>query len=591
MGMVALVRSAFPAGVLCVLLHAQARAPFTGTVRDEAGKPLANAEVTCVFVPDRGAPGAPDRATAKTSAEGCFAMQLLVGCAYTVWAIGPAGERGSRSVVWPRPDGAGGRTLDLAADERREPARLKVSGTVPWMTDGPPTLRLFVAGSCPLGPDFVIPGDGLLSLPPLPTAQIGVALFDGKGAWIQALKCDLDADSAVTFDAPREIAFEAHDGDGKPLAGVQILQRTGPPAPALDRLGDRYATGMPALHLLAVTGSDGTAIGRVAGDAGMLCGRLPGHADSWAGWVSGCRVQDGRETPDDGPLTFVLRPAGLRTLRVQGLAEGQRAEVWFGSSAWWRFKNGAGGMTYVLPSRDAADVTGAADGAADGAPVYARVRLVCDSAVPRRLAVVSYGNSAQLADVDLARLRKFALTMVDAQGHPVPGVTVGVGSPPEGWGGGWLDRFVTDGEGRAELWVDDQTGWFVYATTGKASAAHLISTADPAGSVVLELQALATMRLHVVDGEGHPVRGARPEFVGGSMGGSVEVMDKALDSIASATHASVLALQYSNAAGELELPFLERQRVSSRFKVLAGKRVSGDIVLRAGAEVQEITIK
>src|SRR5678816_2755807 len=46
-----LVRAVFTA-LLPVLLHAQARAPFTGTVRDEDGKGLANFEVTCAFVPD-----------------------------------------------------------------------------------------------------------------------------------------------------------------------------------------------------------------------------------------------------------------------------------------------------------------------------------------------------------------------------------------------------------------------------------------------------------------------------------------------------------------------------------------------------------
>lgn len=127
MGTGALLRVAFSALVLGALVHAQVRAPFTGTVRDGDGKLLANAEVTCVFVPDASASGAPERLAARADAGGRFRMELVPGLGYVVWAIGPMGERGMRSVARPSPDAAGGRTLDLIADERRGPVKLKIT--------------------------------------------------------------------------------------------------------------------------------------------------------------------------------------------------------------------------------------------------------------------------------------------------------------------------------------------------------------------------------------------------------------------------------------------------------------------------------
>jgi hypothetical protein len=157
----------------------------------------------------------------------------------------------------------------------------------------------------------------------------------------------------------------------------------------------------------------------------------------------------------------------------------------------------------------------------------------------------------------------------------------------------WLDRFVTDGEGRAELVVDDQLVWWVYATTDKASGVHIIGKTDPAGPVVLKLDALASMRLRIVDGEGHAVRGARLQYTGGGGGGrSADAVSKALDVIASTVNCGSLELWRSSAAGEIEIPFLARDgRVGVTFKVVAGDRSSGELSVKSAGEVQEIVLK
>jgi len=582
------LRVQFAALLLPVLLHAQARAPFTGTVRDEAGKPLANAEVTCVFVPDFGAPGVPDHATAKTSAEGRFTMPLLVGCAYMVWAIGPSGEGGVRGVVWPRPDGAAGRSLDLSVDERRKPAKLKITGVLPWMPEGPLSLRLLVAGARPLGTDVVIPGDGIVNLPPLPVPQCNVVLQNGRGEPIQSLPCDLDLSDAVAFAEPTEVAFLAQDGEGKPLAGVQILQPRLLAYPTVDRLGDRYVSKVLPRRVLGVTDVDGKAVGRILGDPNLICGRLPGHADSWSGWAMGSRIHDGNVARDEGPLVFVLRPAPCRTLRVLGLADGERVDVWFQGEA--RYKNGSGAMPYLLAAAAGPMV---ADGAQPGSEVFARLRLVSDSAVPRRLQVCCYGQSPQLPDVDVAKFRRLSVSVVDPEGRPVACAQFGVSAAQDGIPLIWLDRFVTDSEGRAELLVDDQYAWWVYATSDKASGVHIIGKSDPAGPVVLKLEPLAMMRLRIVDGDGHSVRGARLRYTSGGGGGrSADAVSMALGVIASTVNGGSLELWRSNAAGEIGIPFLARNgRGGVSFKVVAGERVSGEISEQSAGEVQEIVLK
>jgi hypothetical protein len=594
------LRGPFAVALLGALLHAQARAPFTGTVCDEAGKPLANAEVTCVFVPDFGALGELDRVTTKSDDGGRFRMQLLVGSSYTVWAIGPAGDRGVRSVVWPRPDGAGGKTLDLMADERREPAKLQVTGISPWMADGPLSLRVFIAGSCPVG-DMIIPGDGTVHLPPLPVAQIRIALLDGKGITIDAVRCDLEVTNSITFGEPTEVAFAAQDGDGKPLAGVQVIERRfGVGSQTFDRLADQYVSRVTPLRVIGVTGATGSGVGRVAGEPGLLCGRLPGHADSWSGWMrvpmpraeaaTVSRVHDGKQAADDGAVIFVLRPTELRSLRVVGLAERERADVWFRGESPYRFRNGAGVIQYLLPPAPT-DGAAAADGAAVGTDAFANVRLVSDSPVPRRLAVLRHG-AGQLEDLDLAKLRRFSLSTVDVNGRAAPGIHVGIAPAPDSYLVSWSARFVTDAEGHGELLTDDRFDWFVYATSGTASAGCVIAKTDAPGTLILKLEALPTLRLLVTDGDGRPIRGARLEYGGGGLGAkSADAVGKGLDAVASSGNSTMLSLLRSNAAGELIIPFVERVGVGTHFKVVSGSRKSGDLMLQSAAETRRIVLE
>jgi hypothetical protein len=588
----AALRSSCVLGLLTTLLHAQARAPFTGIVRAENGKPIANAEVTCVFVPDSTAPGTPDRVTAPTDAGGAFRMQLVAGLAYVVWAMGPADAQGLRSVVCPQPDAAGGRKLDLTAHERRGPTKLRVTGSTAWIAEGPLALRLYVAGACVAGPDVVIPGDSVVSLPALPAAPCCAALVDGRGQAIQVRACSVSGDAAVAFADPHFVSVMAVDQNGKALAGVQVLQQLSSAGPAPGRLADVNAQPESVLRATGVTGPDGTATVCCAGEAACLLGRLQGHADCWSSWARSVPVHDGKGIADAGPPTFTLRPAEPRTLRVVGLAGEERVEVAFHAYPSLRTRNGVCAMPYELTAAMAGDGIHSADGLVGGVPVTAQVRFADVTAPPSRIVAANFLESAGFRDFDMAGLRRMTVTVVGADGHRMPCACLGVadiGCAPHIC---WRVRLVTDGEGRAELCMNRSGHWMVYATTGSAHALALVKVSDEAGPIEMKLTPLPVMKLRIVDGARRPVQGASLRCTGSSCGaGARQAESRALDGIAAVTTGSALWPLRSNAVGEIEVSFLERPAVTVHFKAMAGRLESEEVELRSGDEVQEIVVK
>jgi len=583
------LRVACAAALMSALLHAQARAPFTGTLRDESGKLLADAEVTCVLVPDFAMPGMPDRAQSRSDAMGRFRMELLVGCPYVVWAVGPAGERGVRSMAWPRCEAAGGKALDLIADERRGPVKLRVSGATPWIAEGPLSLRILVGGPCAVGPDLVIPGDTVVNLPPLPATELSVALLDGKGRTIQIRPCNVETDAAVAFAEPRLVSVRAVDQDGKALPGVQVLQQSTLPAPAPGRIPDAQAWRRAVERLCGITGADGTATVAFAGEPGWLLGRMPGYCVCWSGWVHGARVHDACAAQDEGPLLFTMRPGEKRSLHIVGLADDERVDVSF--RAWMMPLKGAGGsLESYLTAAGGADGVHAADGAPSGATVTAKVHFT--DASPRSRCIVAYDiMGSPNAELDIAQLRRMSVTVVDGDGRPAPCTLIGladIGCAPHLCR---QERLVTDSEGRAEVWLSRQGHWVVYAITGRARAAKLVGLRDEAGPIELKLEPLSLMRLRIVDAARRPVSGARLRAVPGALVVAQDVQDRVLDAVAAATNEPSLDLSRSNAAGEVEVPFFDRQRVMPQFKVTAGRLESAVCSLRAGEEVQEIIVK
>src|SRR5499427_6372884 len=184
--------------VACMLLApvacAQARHPCLGTVVDEADKALAGAAVTLVWSPGDGAPGVADVVQATSDERGRFKADLVVGHAYTAWAIGPARGDGSRLVSEVTDRAAAGRVVELAAWHLARPRRVRCTGFEPWTGGALPKLQLLPDGRHAFAQALGEVKDGFVELPPAPWTTAGIGLLDDAGlAQLQALAPEADA--------------------------------------------------------------------------------------------------------------------------------------------------------------------------------------------------------------------------------------------------------------------------------------------------------------------------------------------------------------------------------------------------------------
>src|SRR5712675_739454 len=113
-------------------LPAQQRKPGFACVVDAAGKPIANAEVTCVHTPFICEPGVVEVLAARSDEHGRCRFDLVVGLPYSMWAIGPVAANGSCMVSAVNDRAAAGRALDLELLWSSGRRQLRVVGTEPW---------------------------------------------------------------------------------------------------------------------------------------------------------------------------------------------------------------------------------------------------------------------------------------------------------------------------------------------------------------------------------------------------------------------------------------------------------------------------
>jgi hypothetical protein len=304
------------------------------------------------------------------------------------------------------------------------------------------------------------------------------------------------------------------------------------------------------------------------------------------------RLHDGKQVADEGALRFTMRPAEARTLRVVGLAEGDRIQVGFRAQPSFQTTNGGWSAWCDLAAAAAGKGVWSAEGVRNGVPLTAQVRFAEITAVPRGIVATKFLEKDGFRDFDVGDLRRMTVTVVDVDGSPAACACLGVaglGCAPHLC---WRTQLVTDGAGRAEFCMNRNDHWVIYATTGRAYALTIIKVQDPPGPIEMKLLPLPVMKLRIVDREHRAVRGAGLVCTGskcGTGGGEAEV--RALDGIALSTNGSGLWPLRSNAAGEVEVPFLDRLAVTTIFEVRAGKLVAGDLTLRAGEAVQEIVLR
>lgn len=486
---------------LATSLTAQHREPFAGVVRDAAGAPLAGAQVVCSWSPDGSSLAAADRRETTSDAAGRFAVDLVIGRAYCVYAIGPADETRQRRVVGPAFTAVGGRTLDLVADRITTPVRLKVTGASTWQQAGPLALRILVAADAAL-PDFVIAGDGTFDLPPLPTTQVTVCLLDFRRDVIESVPVTAQPLTECAFAPAVATRFVVVDADGQPVAGASIQS----PQVVRPRHRRHFASAFQSplsLREVAVTAADGTARGLAARKSTLwFVARHQGACSGLAGVMQEQRIENGLHVAaaDDEPFRLRLDPGTARSVQFVGAGVDVVVHGMLRSQVSFRLKNGGGFTSWQTElTRDGDRWTGCGPG-------FAFTWALGEGTGPRPLRVVAFTQGPHF---DLTTLRRLAVQVVDAEGRPAPFATVGLSHGMQGYPVHWTTHLATDAEGRAELRVVEGD-CELYAITDDAHG-YLAVTDAAATEARIQLQPLASVRMRVVDADGHPVASALVE--------------------------------------------------------------------------------
>lgn len=509
------MRAVLGGGWLLASLAAQGRAPCRGVVRDAAGAPVAGIEVVCAAAPDFPVFGATDRCRTVTDAEGRFGLDLVVGSAYAVWAIGRGEAGGRRRVVAPSVRAAAGVQLELITEAASFPDKLQVLGTADWIADGPLALRLYLAEGITLGADIPVPGDGPIPLPPLPTDWFAASIVNGKGQPLLLRTIDLAVDR--TFSLPR--AWEGEvlvvDEDGQPLAGVTLFRYVDAAfaAPALHPL-QRIALCSRPPTVVAVTGRDGKARVRLpqpeAGEPAMLLAGMSGRITALSGWIDDERFHNGRGVGahEDQSLQFTLRPTVGNPLQIAGdgpadrLALQESGVIQFATQ-----RHASGCFAYTESPFEAVGGHLTALVGDVGRSPSATIVGKREQAVPNRFLGLIRRANALAEPFSLDALRTVAVQIVDATGHPAAGAHVGLADADPRRPLQWLVRLAADGEGRAELRVPDHD-FVLYAATEQGGGVAFLRK-DVAAPTRIVLQPFRTLRIAALDHDSAGCQGAR----------------------------------------------------------------------------------
>src|SRR5262245_21939447 len=390
-------------------LCAQQRQPLLGRVLDQAGAPVAGANVTLVEDDaDLAGIDPVDVVEVTTDDKGRFVAQALRGVRYTALAVGPEHD-GKALVARPTPDLACGRMAQLQLVQAGQRQRGKLPGLEGW--GGATALSVRVRFmDCPgYVMELPIASDASVELPPI--AAVGQAEVGPRAGGSIAL-----------FDAFAEPRFVLHvatlrvqvvDEKGAPVAGARVAihqervptaEEWTPPASA-DREGRATLT----------YGTYHDNPFEQAPESLLVVATKAGCAEAASGWICKTPYVDWQTVAghtqetvrlvlhDERPLRSVVTGKAVagRTVRVLALGN---AQVDFG-----------GGLgSYFVPR--SYDVAIAADGtlAVPELPQgVSDVRLVLPFIDGRRV-VLMPSHSATLNPVDLADCEPLSLQVLDA---------------------------------------------------------------------------------------------------------------------------------------------------------------------------------
>lgn len=588
---------------------AEPRAPIIGRVLQQDGTPVADAEVTGTWNPAVLRELAPaGLATVRTDNRGYFALPVPPSTFVYLWALGPEAEGDARLATEVAVAAAGQRPELRTKAALRARSRSTVSGLEALAEQAPFTLRFVPTEAVDHALVAPVAADGGFEYPPLPVGVITVELRSATDRILHVWRSSTTNSTGLAVPAVHRLPMRATTPDGKPAAGVEILQVQSRYGIAAEFGTNRQRSSTAAL---AVTDAEGLAVALVAsgnnpfedgkGRSLTFIARKEGCADTHSGWL-GTRFENGRFLEEENPpaeLRFTMAPARPLSGKFAGV---DASQVPRGIRIDWVSKVTRGnGWTHV--ERNAfvpVDANGTfrldtlpldAYGLAVRAPVDGRL-LLLDSLpeVP-----------AQPLALPVPGAKAIEVQVLDRNGGPACGATANlirmIGTTGFSQDGGPMP-FALDPNGRARLRLPapaaDGTNpgrWYLAIVDAESTALVEVPTENVPAELTLAMTPMTALRGRVVDAEGTPVAGAtlqqtRSQYVGGPR--SEE--DRLLDLLGTLTQQTMFRV-VTDADGTFTMRFVDRPWYRMQAKVVAGERSSEPFAVEVGDEVLQLKLQ
>lgn len=571
------------------------------------GAVVRGAEVTFFGTPlDAGGPG--DVARAVTDDSGRCRVALLPTTPYLGWACRRT-DAGTVVTEATERDG-NATTLTFRGDEKVASTTWHIGGLDAWKEHGPMRVRLSLHGDGTLFTGAALDAKGSLSVPPLPPLQIELDVICGdRLVWATG-----GSVAENTFVPPPQVVdADVVDDRGQPVAGATIArlalvwqQGIGPFA--TDPRGERFpiavsdAAGKAKL-LVAHNGDPFRGVGYPP--LAFVAGR-EGHDECVAALGEG-RCENGvfKAAPEAGAasptLTFTLarraasagrvvaaegrQPRAVRVCADDLLRVAQNSSTTISEAA--TLAVGADGTYARLPAARERDVVA-------GQIVVPLLELAATDPFRRALGprtLVLTPETLTRPDIDLKALVPLRLQVLDADGAPAVGAHVLC-----------VPRTQTDyvraehgavavTNGAGHLVVPTLPGpWFVMVMNGGAMATAAIDVKAGVAVEPLRLQAMPTLAVRVVDGEGKPVAGASFCTSGASWNSEGDPEERVVRAVGFTATNWCLQRLRTDADGRARLPFVAARGMRLDAQAIVADGQSEDFALVERDEPVDVAV-
>ena len=516
----------------CAAATAQLREPCFVTVRDEAGTPLVATEVTLVgrrLSLNEG----PEVIRAVTDARGRCQPELLPARHYTAWAASDARQDGSRLASEPEPRVFCGRVIEL------ECQAVEPTAAGRFVTDvgaEPPWARGVYLFDPLLG--TVVPlaagGDDSFHLPTRCGRPQWIAVGSTAAAAVPIREVPPNwRGGALRLPPMRPTRFRVITPLRQPLDRVVV---------ELDPFGNR------CLPLGSTDANGEVTLDLPLGEQALSSGSLRIVAAGRA--TKHLRISD--LAPAEPVQEFVLQESRPNLARLRGLLPEESAVVQVGT--WSRTGRGSRHQRSEVPVRaDVVELTSELEALEHA---FAVVLFPERASSPPRIAMFGKnpGPVRELPDLDLTRLQRFPIRIVDRDGGPAAGAAIVVLDPPPATTMYPVSfaRSLASTNGRAEVLLQGGP-WAIYVHNGIDHGLVVIGDGEPAQELSLRLSPIPCLDCRVVDAGGRPIRGAA--FDGFGQLGSRQGW--AWNTLSTVLAGELAARARSDRDGRLSIPLLD----------------------------------